>query len=417
MSLDKWFVKKDNDGIAVEAIHTVFFLDGDSMNAIWIKEIPKPNAYSTTIKWTDGKTVTLVLKEINKFSNFAFPPETIYNNVPYLKSHLQKCIRRSNLNLTLKTALHLAKLDLQELLRRLCIIMVEDAMLMPEFSTLVWLMSAVSKGYSLDKKKVYWLFGLIAKTCNMPYKESISSGTIDSSEDNGENNGSENRSVNLEIENRDKKVSLKQKTLNYKKDQQYNDQGDTVSISIDKKGKDKKDKKNVIDDWKKWKLYKLKEDDKSVVQSLLFRESYGGMPGDKNMLLKAASLWYNRFLNEITSSNSESDNNILKEYRKQDRIVYISPPSENLNLSEWILPAIDFHVVNNMIMILVDKYETLSYANIKDAIWHHSSKYTNKEIIGVNGVIDKEFNRTIDYWNLIRGEFYGLANYFLKNNH
>ncbi|MEX0597678.1 MAG: hypothetical protein WD512_14395, partial [Candidatus Paceibacterota bacterium] len=178
-TLDKWIVKKDNDGDKVEPLFTVFFLDGESMKATWMREMPKQHSYSTTLKWPSlGSELVTICCNIGKndtdqYPHFVFPSETIYNNVPYLKSHLQKCIRRSNLNLTLKTALHLARLDLQELLRRLCIIMVEDAICMPEFSTLVWIMAAVSKGYSLDKKRVYWLFGLIAKLAICQIKDPI----------------------------------------------------------------------------------------------------------------------------------------------------------------------------------------------------------------------------------------------------
>ena len=38
--------------------------------------------------------------------------DKMYNNIPYLKSHLQKCIRKQNDNLAIPTALHLMKLDI-----------------------------------------------------------------------------------------------------------------------------------------------------------------------------------------------------------------------------------------------------------------------------------------------------------------
>lgn len=49
--------------------------------------------------------------------------------VPLLKSHLQKCIRRSRENLAVRTARHLLLTDPEALLRRLPVIMVEDAVL------------------------------------------------------------------------------------------------------------------------------------------------------------------------------------------------------------------------------------------------------------------------------------------------
>ncbi|KAJ3364505.1 hypothetical protein GGF32_001605 [Allomyces javanicus] len=70
-----------------------------------------------------------------------------WTNVPYLKSHLQKCTRRRLVDLTVATASVLLKLDWNELIRRLPIIMVEDAHLTSSFTVLTWLMLAASKGF------------------------------------------------------------------------------------------------------------------------------------------------------------------------------------------------------------------------------------------------------------------------------
>ena len=72
-------------------------------------------------------------------------------NVSVLKSNLQKCVRRRCVTEALATAKHLLYQDPNEMLRRLPIIMCEDAMLCPSlFCELVWLMAAVSKGYRLN---------------------------------------------------------------------------------------------------------------------------------------------------------------------------------------------------------------------------------------------------------------------------
>ncbi|KAJ3374796.1 hypothetical protein GGF31_006694 [Allomyces arbusculus] len=70
-----------------------------------------------------------------------------WTNVPYLKSHLQKCTRRRLVDLTVATASVLLKLDWNELIRRLPIIMVEDTHLTSSFTVLTWLMLAASKGF------------------------------------------------------------------------------------------------------------------------------------------------------------------------------------------------------------------------------------------------------------------------------
>jgi hypothetical protein len=72
-------------------------------------------------------------------------------NVSVLKSNLQKCVRRRRNVEALATARQFLYQDPSEMLRRLPIIMCEDAMLCPSlFCELVWLMAAVSKGYVLN---------------------------------------------------------------------------------------------------------------------------------------------------------------------------------------------------------------------------------------------------------------------------
>ena len=81
--------------------------------------------------------------DINE-NSYYLTKEKTYKNVPYLKSHLQKCIRKQNDILAVSTCYHLLKLNLQELLRRLPIIMLEDTTLHESFSTLIWLMIVIS---------------------------------------------------------------------------------------------------------------------------------------------------------------------------------------------------------------------------------------------------------------------------------
>lgn len=454
-TLDKWIVKQDTDGEQVEPLFTVFFLDGETMKAQWLREMPKDapaSTYSVPIKWPalDDTVITLTTNigrsDADKFEHFILPSEMIYNNVPYLKSHLQKCIRRSNLNLALKTTLHLAKLDLQELLRRLAIIMVEDAILLPEFSTLVWLTAALSKGFCLDKKRIYWLFGLVAKLALINIRDPIH--LTESEEDEAETKSSDNKESKSSKTTKSVKPvketkSLKQGTLNFmtikpastatgtsvaavkepekKLEREPEKKLEREPQKVEKKA-EKKPKtaeittanshEKVDKDWKKWKIYKLKDGDKSMIQSLLFRESYGGMKGDKNMLIEVAGIWLTRFSKNVYDE-------IMQLYRSEELRgpFYVSPPEENLKVTEWIIAAIDFHVVNNIVMILADKYETLSYEDIKSAIWHHSSKYTNK--VSKHYVPSKDVGKikSKKAWDIIRPEFYSLAAYFLKNNH
>jgi len=375
-TLDKWYVQEDRDGDVVEPFFKYFRLDTSTMKAQWVRDISDAKqdiTWTQSVKWSGLKdTITLVATcaGVDQTQVFGFPIEEYYSNVPYLKSHLQKCIRRSNLALSLKTSLHLARLDFQALIRRLGIIVIEDVQLVPEYCTLIWLTAATSKGYAMNKKQVYWLFGLIAKLAMHPTREPALGAEYDE------------------------------------------ELGGTPAQPLDLKG------------WKKWRLYKLDDVHKSIIQSILFRESYGGMTGDKAMLIRAAHNWFNRFnKKDSTACGQDPYLAAFEEDRRKGAVYYISPPEENLEIHEWIVPAVDFHCVNNLIMILVDKYESYEYAEIKEAIWHHSSKWSNKQILPTPRTEchckneKKKEIATEKIWSRIRPECYGLATYFLKNNY
>ncbi|XP_004346913.1 hypothetical protein CAOG_05228 [Capsaspora owczarzaki ATCC 30864] len=68
-------------------------------------------------------------------------------NIPLLKSHLQKCVRRGKADLAGRSARLISEIDMNQLLRRLPIIMIEDSILHSSIVPLVWLMAAYSKGY------------------------------------------------------------------------------------------------------------------------------------------------------------------------------------------------------------------------------------------------------------------------------
>ena len=66
---------------------------------------------------------------------------------PVLKSMLQKSVRRREPEKAARLAVRMMSSSLTDFLRRLPIICVEDVGLHPEFSCVVWLMVAVSRGY------------------------------------------------------------------------------------------------------------------------------------------------------------------------------------------------------------------------------------------------------------------------------
>jgi hypothetical protein len=96
-----------------------------------------------------------------------FPPSL-------LKSNLQKAIRRRHIEEAYVTAKHFLAQDASELLRRLPIIMCEDAMLdLTPFVDIVWLMAAVSKGYRLTTEDCNRVMSFVDTCLHAPARYNI----------------------------------------------------------------------------------------------------------------------------------------------------------------------------------------------------------------------------------------------------
>ena len=102
---------------------------------------------------------------------FSLGKEGVYKNIPYLKSHLQKCIRKCDDNRAIQTARHLLKLDENELLRRLPIIMLEDVFLHESFTTILWFMIANKTSFKMQKYMYEWILGVIYVLCKISKKD------------------------------------------------------------------------------------------------------------------------------------------------------------------------------------------------------------------------------------------------------
>lgn len=157
-----------------------------------------------------------------------------YSNIHFLKSHLQKCIRQKQHSLAIQTAKHLIELDPTQFLRRLAIIFVEDVMITKHYSTIIWLMIAVSSNkFKLQLHHKEWLLGLIHIACDCPWRDTY----------------------------------LKPK------------------ISTEKLPQ------TIMSELKKIQ----NPENYATILSILIRAGYGGMHGDTKMLLKAAFTWTKRF--------------------------------------------------------------------------------------------------------------------------
>lgn len=160
-----------------------------------------------------------------------------YTNVHFLKSHLQKCVRRKKHSLAISTAKHLIEIDPIQFLRRLAIIFIEDVMITKHYSTIIWLMIMVSsKKMQLELHHKEWLLGLVHIACDAQWKDSY---------------------IKLDITQ------------------------DKLLEKISEELKKIKDKENY-----------------ATILSILIRAGYGGMHGDTKMLLNAALTWAYRFQNK-----------------------------------------------------------------------------------------------------------------------
>jgi hypothetical protein len=97
----------------------------------------------------------------------------------FLQSHLQKAVRRKNKRASVFTADLLLELSPLKLLRRLPIIMIEDAFVHNSFSTLIWLMCSMSikndkRGLHENQKR--WVLGVVYLITTLNYKEHIEHG-------------------------------------------------------------------------------------------------------------------------------------------------------------------------------------------------------------------------------------------------
>ena len=160
-------------------------------------------------------------------------------HLPILKSQLQKCTRRSKIEIGIKTAIsmvliedkndNIRQIGLFELLRRLTIIIIEDAVLSEVYTFLMWCMAVLSKGYTLN--------GYCIEKIIEAVKGILSSGFKDP---NAYNSSKKVNRIDI--------MKLINNNINYPE-----------------------------------------------IISILFRSSYKGMDGDTNMLLISADTWARRY--------------------------------------------------------------------------------------------------------------------------
>jgi len=131
--------------------------------------------------YTEKTIIGTVNSEIGKIKLCIVPFKKNYNNYPksniktsVLKSCLQKCVRRKNSNLALKSLFSLfSKAEHLNCLRRIMVICVEDAMYLPFFSSILWMLMAVSKGFTLTANMEKEIADIIIMLCKFPFQDKV----------------------------------------------------------------------------------------------------------------------------------------------------------------------------------------------------------------------------------------------------
>lgn len=315
-SLDSWLNIKDD----FYKIKNVLYLEWTAttpQNVVWLDKIPdkfKNNTVDTgiydtlisNVYWKPINKEVIICGIIKKYNVFC-EEELKYSNYSFLKSHLQKSIRRGNDNNAVKTAFHMIKINPNQFLRRLLIIMIEDVVLHECFGIILWLTVATSNYYILNNIQVEWLLGVVRILCINTYK-------------------------------------------------------DVYDLSSKKETR--------LFDMLNKRYLTLHPSQYSLLYSLHFRESYGGMKCDKKMINNYCKLWYYRFTNNIDCNKLD-----------KTKIRPISLALDDLELCHWELSAIDFHCATYLVDIIVKKYPEYTGDYVKTLIWNYSSKINFREYI------------------------------------
>ena len=147
-------------------MNNVLLLDQENYKSEWCNNFELNNSDELICQvkprhYFDNE-VLVVLRNNNNSEIFNIN-DSNWNNKHFIKSHLQKCVRRCKKKLAISSALEHIKLDPSDFLRRLSIIMIEDSDIMSFLPTIIWFMIAVSKKYKLTINDVEWLLGCVKK--------------------------------------------------------------------------------------------------------------------------------------------------------------------------------------------------------------------------------------------------------------
>ena len=301
--------------------------------AEWLEEKPKGVTWSQIIKWknvgdimvccTDNKTfyeedsnninIDNQLRIINRKS--WDEKKSLMN---FLKSHLQKCFRRKKNIEALRSSYEMMLININELLRRVCIIIFEDVRLKNFFPTMVWLMAAVSKGYNLQSYHINLELKFINDLC-------LEDGYNDLSELN-------------KYENHFKTVDVRNLLLEIENDEF------------------------------------LTNEQRSLTYSIGLRIGFGGRESDMQMIFDYALIWYNKFKLNIKEKSIENEVQKLDMTKSDFVCIEFCQNNRFQKLEDFVYQGVD---MNSYFKIVPEIYEEIEHhyttQEIENAIWFLSS--------------------------------------------
>lgn len=333
--------------------------------ATWYREIPTgyPVAWKKTIR-VGYRDICLCCSHnppdsptVGMFSG------TVYDS--FLKSHLQKAVRRKNARAAIYTADLLLEMSPIQLLRRLPIIVVEDSFLHEGFSTLIWMMCAVSSCAKVGQNLFYlhevqkrWVLGFVYQLVSVEFKEVAP-------------------------------------------DSCYS--------------------KKVVFNKSLGRIHALPPKVRDLVYALETRKVYGGMKGDEAMLSAFQNHYIDRFARD--ESNGWDPEGLWKRsfYSPIRPVLCKRTP---FGQNEWIYAGYDFHCSPNILTRLEEEYPDFEKEEFKACIWYCSSGRNYHRSVSFKGrkyvsVVDESVPRHLtDLWKkirkFVRGKAWGYVNRMLE---
>lgn len=129
--------------------------------------------WSASIRLRDTGRTSLLLVTNNQQKSMTLSNPRIMYNGSVLKSALQKAIRRKLTETAMRIACQYMLQDMENFLRRLAVIVLEDVVLHPDYAVLIWFMAAHSKGFQLTRQILLVVLKMVFSLAVFPFRDVV----------------------------------------------------------------------------------------------------------------------------------------------------------------------------------------------------------------------------------------------------